>query len=138
MEHSPDKVSGAWVFRGTRVPVAAIFENLKDGASIDQFLDWFPGVTRAQVETLLDYVQELLKADSAANLSATYLEGPVEVAYISEPTPPTLTLAERRAFLKQPLAERQRLLAAQATELQDHYHQTTDWQDLMAGDIIEY
>ena len=55
LERSPDKVSGAWVFRGTRVPVAAFFENLKDGASIDQFLEWFPGVTRAQVEALLDY-----------------------------------------------------------------------------------
>ena len=55
LERHPDKVSGAWVFKGTRVPVAAFFENLKDGASIDQFLEWFPGVTRAQVEALLDY-----------------------------------------------------------------------------------
>ena len=55
MERDPAKVSGAWIFRGTRVPVAALFENLKDGASIDQFLEWFPGVTRAQVEALLDY-----------------------------------------------------------------------------------
>jgi uncharacterized protein (DUF433 family) len=50
----PTKVSGAWVFRGTRVPIAALFENLKDGASVDQFLEWFPGVTRVQVEVLLD------------------------------------------------------------------------------------
>ena len=55
LERHPDKVSGAWVFKGTRVPVSALFENLKDGASIDQFLEWFPGVTRAQVEALLDY-----------------------------------------------------------------------------------
>jgi uncharacterized protein (DUF433 family) len=55
LERSPDKVSGASVFRGTRVPVAALFENLKDGASLDQFLEWFPGVTRAQIEALLDY-----------------------------------------------------------------------------------
>lgn len=55
IERNPTKVSGAWVFRGTRVPVAALFENLKDGASIDQFIEWFPGVTRAQVEALLDY-----------------------------------------------------------------------------------
>jgi uncharacterized protein (DUF433 family) len=54
IERDPTKVSGAWVFRGTRVPVAAFFENFKDGASIDQFLEWFPGVTRAQVEVLLD------------------------------------------------------------------------------------
>jgi uncharacterized protein (DUF433 family) len=58
IERHPTKVSGAWVFRGTRVPVAAFFENLKDGASIDQFLEWFPGVTRAQVEVLLDRQQQ--------------------------------------------------------------------------------
>lgn len=55
LERHPDKVSGAWVFKGTRVPVSAFFENLKDGASIDQFLEWFPGVARSQVEALLDY-----------------------------------------------------------------------------------
>lgn len=55
LDRDPNKVSGAWIFRGTRVPVAALFENLKDGASIDQFLEWFPGVTRTQIETLLDY-----------------------------------------------------------------------------------
>ncbi|NJK72541.1 MAG: DUF433 domain-containing protein [Synechococcaceae cyanobacterium SM2_3_60] len=55
LERNPDKVSGAWIFRGTRVPVAAFFENLKDGATVDQFLEWFPGVSRSQVEDLLDY-----------------------------------------------------------------------------------
>ena len=55
VERHPDKVSGAWVFRGTRVPVTALFENLRDGASIEQFLEWFPGVTRSQVEAVLDY-----------------------------------------------------------------------------------
>ena len=54
VERQPDKVSGTWVFQGTRVPVAALFENLKDGASIEQFLEWFPGVERWQVETVLD------------------------------------------------------------------------------------
>lgn len=54
VERHPDRVSGAWVFRGTRVPVSALFENLKDGASIDQFLTWFPGVQRSQVEAILD------------------------------------------------------------------------------------
>lgn len=61
LERQPDKVSGAWVFKGTRVPIAAFFENLKDGASIDQFLEWFPGVTRAQVEALLDYELAMLE-----------------------------------------------------------------------------
>jgi uncharacterized protein (DUF433 family) len=48
-------VSGAWVFRGTRVPLAALFENLEDGASVQQFVDWFPGVTMAQVRSVLEH-----------------------------------------------------------------------------------
>src|SRR5215475_4633245 len=55
VERHPEKLSGAWVFRGTRVPLAALFENLRDGASIDQFLAWFPGVQRAQVEAVLEH-----------------------------------------------------------------------------------
>ena len=66
VERRPDTLSGAWVFRGTRIPVAALFENLRDGATIDQFLEWFPGVTRAQVEAVLNYeVQTLTDPVSA-------------------------------------------------------------------------
>lgn len=54
IERNEEKVSGSWVFCGTRVPVVALFENLKDGASLDEFLEWFPGVTRSQVEAVLD------------------------------------------------------------------------------------
>ena len=53
VERDPDKLSGAWVFRGTRVPVSALFENLKDGATVEQFLEWFPGVENHAVETVL-------------------------------------------------------------------------------------
>ena len=63
VERHPKKVSGTWIFRGTRVPVSALFENLKDGASIEQFLEWFPGVKRWQVETVLDHEVKVL-ADS--------------------------------------------------------------------------
>jgi uncharacterized protein (DUF433 family) len=55
VERSPEILSGAWRFRGTRVPVAALFENLRDGATVAEFLAWFPGVTRAQVDEVLDY-----------------------------------------------------------------------------------
>ncbi len=48
VESHPQKMSGVWLFRGTRVPVAALFENLRDGATINQFLEWFPGVTRGR------------------------------------------------------------------------------------------
>ena len=60
VESLPGKVSGALVFRGTRVPVAALFENLRDGATIDQFLEWFPGVQRADVEAVLNHEREVL------------------------------------------------------------------------------
>jgi len=55
VERHPEKCSGAWAFRGTRVPLAALFENLRDGASIEEFLTWFPGVQRAQVEAVLEH-----------------------------------------------------------------------------------
>ena len=61
VEQDAEKVSGAWVFSGTRVPVASLFENLRDGASIDQFLDWFPGVQRWQIESVLDHETQDLK-----------------------------------------------------------------------------
>ncbi len=66
VERSPDKVSGAWLFCGTRVPVASLFENLKDGATVEQFLDWFPGVERWQVESVLDHEMRDLR-DAAAS-----------------------------------------------------------------------
>jgi uncharacterized protein (DUF433 family) len=55
VERVPGKVSGVWVFKGTRVPVKALFENLEDGARVDDFLAWFPGVTREQIEAVLEH-----------------------------------------------------------------------------------
>jgi uncharacterized protein (DUF433 family) len=55
VERVPGKVSGAWLFRGTRVPVKALFENLEDGASVDDFVLWFPGVKRQQVFAVLAF-----------------------------------------------------------------------------------
>ena len=60
VENSPDKVSGAWVFVGTRVPVKALFENLEGGATVDQFLEWFPGVRREQVIAVLGFAEQSL------------------------------------------------------------------------------
>jgi uncharacterized protein (DUF433 family) len=60
VERSPDRVSGAWVFRGTRVPVKALFENLESGARLDDFLDWFPGAAREQAEAVLDHAARSL------------------------------------------------------------------------------
>jgi len=55
VERDPERVSGAWVFRGSRVPVSALFENLEDGASVDDFIAWFQGVTLEQVRAVLEH-----------------------------------------------------------------------------------
>ena len=60
VERSDEKVSGAWVFRGTRVPVKALFENLESGVTVNQFLEWFPGVTHEQVEAVLEHAEQSL------------------------------------------------------------------------------
>lgn len=60
-ERVPGKVSGAWLFKGTRVPVSALFENLEGGATIDDFLEWFEGVTRDQVEAVLRHAEQSLE-----------------------------------------------------------------------------
>ncbi len=57
VERIPGKLSGAWVFRGTRVPVKALFENLESGARVDEFLAWFPGVTREQVDAVFQHAE---------------------------------------------------------------------------------
>lgn len=58
VESHPDVVSGAWVFRGTRVPIAALFEDLEAGATLVQFLEWFPGITLEQAKGVLEHVAQ--------------------------------------------------------------------------------
>ena len=55
VERDPDRVGGAWLFRDTRISLAALFENLEDGASVDQFVEWFPGVTIEQIRAVLEH-----------------------------------------------------------------------------------
>lgn len=66
VERIPGKVSGTFVFKGTRVPVRALFENLRDGSSVEEFLAWFPGVERQQVEQVLDHELESLTRSTVA------------------------------------------------------------------------
>jgi uncharacterized protein (DUF433 family) len=61
VDRDPEKVGGAWVFRGTRVPVAALFENLEDGAQLSDFVAWFPGVTLEQARAVLEHVAHTLE-----------------------------------------------------------------------------
>ena len=64
LELKPDLLSGAWVFRGTRVPVVALFENLEDGVSINEFIELFPGVDLAHARSVLKHIA---KSTIAAN-----------------------------------------------------------------------
>lgn len=58
---SPDILSGAYHFQGTRVPIEALFANLADGATLDDFLSWFPGVRRQDAESVLRFASQILK-----------------------------------------------------------------------------
>ena len=61
VERVPGKVSGAWVLRGTRMPVATIFENLEAGANINDILQWFDGLDREQVKAVIDFAARSLE-----------------------------------------------------------------------------
>ena len=61
VESVPDKVSGAWVIKDTRMSVAIVFENLEDGMTIDEVLEQFP-VTREQVRAVLEFAARSLDA----------------------------------------------------------------------------
>lgn len=66
VESVPGKVSGAWVFRGTRMPVATVFENLEDGMSIDDIVRLYDGLTREQVQSVLEFAARSLEAPALA------------------------------------------------------------------------
>jgi len=61
VESVPGKLSGAWVFRGTRLPVATIFENLEDGMTIEEVMEQFD-VTREQINAVLEFAARSLDA----------------------------------------------------------------------------
>lgn len=62
VESIPGKVSGAWVLRGTRMPVSVIFENLEAGASLNDIMEWFEGLDREQVKAVIEFVARSLDA----------------------------------------------------------------------------
>ena len=61
VESIPGKVSGAWVFRGTRMPVATVFENLEAGMTIEEVMEEFD-VTREQIKAVLEFAARSLEA----------------------------------------------------------------------------
>ena len=60
VESIPGKRSGAWVFKDTRMPVAAIFENIEAGANIDDIMEWFDGLDREQVKAVIEFAARSL------------------------------------------------------------------------------
>ena len=60
VESVPERVSGAWVFRGTRMPVATVFENIEAGATIDEIVEWFD-IPREQIYAVLDFAARSLE-----------------------------------------------------------------------------
>ena len=65
VEQTPDKVSGTWVFAGTRIPLYALYENLASGATINEFVEWFPEADEAQVRSVLEHEAKALRQDLA-------------------------------------------------------------------------
>jgi len=60
VESVPGKLSGAWVLRGTRMPVSLIFENLESGVSIDDILEWYDGLDREQIKAVIEFAARSL------------------------------------------------------------------------------
>lgn len=69
VESIPGKVSGAWVLKGTRMPVSAIFENLAAGANIDDIMEWFEGLNRQQVEAVIEFAARSLDVAPSSSIS---------------------------------------------------------------------
>ena len=61
VESVPDRVSGNWVFRGTRLPVYTLFENLAGRATIYDIMDWFGGVDESDLKAVLEFVAQDLR-----------------------------------------------------------------------------
>ena len=62
VERVPGRMSGAWVFKDTRLPVRTLFENLEAGATVDDFVAWYEGVSREQALEVLRHAERSLAA----------------------------------------------------------------------------
>ena len=65
VSRSPDVMSGAVVFKNTRLPISTLFGNLESGATVDQFLEWYEGVTRDQVDAVLEFAMQSAEVEFA-------------------------------------------------------------------------
>jgi uncharacterized protein (DUF433 family) len=62
-------MSGAWVFRGTRFPISTIFENLEQGATIDDILEWYQGLNRQQLQEVVAFAAKSAEAEPVQSIS---------------------------------------------------------------------
>jgi uncharacterized protein (DUF433 family) len=69
VESAAGKISGAWVLRGTRMPVSVIFENLEADAKFDDIMEWFEGLDRDQVKALIEFAARSLDNASSSTLT---------------------------------------------------------------------
>ena len=65
VERNPGKISGVWAFTGTRIPLYALYENLAGGATLTEFVEWFPDVSERQVLAVLKHEAAQLRTDLA-------------------------------------------------------------------------
>ena len=62
IESVPGRLNGAWVFRDTRMPVSAVFENLEAGATVDEIAEWFH-ISKGQIIDVLEFAARSLDAE---------------------------------------------------------------------------
>ena len=65
VDRKPGKLCGTWCFKGTRLPVAALFEHIDQGSTTDEFLEWFSSVSREQVREVLAFAKSSLDSPAA-------------------------------------------------------------------------
>ena len=75
VERNPNKLSGALVFRGTRMPVSAIFSNIQAGLTLDDAIALFPGTTRAEVDAVFDHLIWEMQAPAMREREPLYPKG---------------------------------------------------------------
>lgn len=68
---NPEILGGTPVFRGTRVPIETLFDHLKSGITIEEFLDDFPSVNREQVTQVLELVGQLFSSEKVKQFYET-------------------------------------------------------------------
>jgi uncharacterized protein (DUF433 family) len=69
VDRRPAKLGGRWCFRGTRLPVASLFEHIERGGTVDEFLEWFPSVSREQVHQVLAFAKSSFDGEQRQSLT---------------------------------------------------------------------